>query len=169
MHHYQHTVIIQHLYMQKQPFFKLSNETIKFCYHCMQTKPSEELFEIWIVGSADLHGHRLDSDSHSVLCPGVPLNVRVYGAVGFQETPVEIGHAALIKPPARFIVLSAAALHSRPINGAEWTAAVIVNIESTEGHRVLVVLLPVPSKCISYQKQSDRIEHTVYNNVNTTK
>lgn len=107
----------------------------------------------------DLHGNRLDDVWNSVLPPRVPQDacfqrlcvLRVLGRA------VQVGQAALVEPPARLVVQSAAALHGAVVDEAGRLTAVHVHVQGAERRRVLVLLLLVATEsitCLSQRKFS---------------
>lgn len=103
----------------------------------------------------DLHRDRFDDVRDPVLSPGVPQDVRPLAPVQLDvlRGAVEVCQATLVEPPARLVVLSAAALHRAVVDGAERITAVVVHIWGAEWSRVLVLLLLVATKCIACTKQ----------------
>lgn len=70
---------------------------------------------------------------------------------------VKVGQAALVEPPARLIVQTAAAFHGAVVDEAGRITAVAVHIQGAERRRVLVLLLLVAAEsitCLSQRKYS---------------
>lgn len=91
----------------------------------------------------------------SVLSPGVPGDTRprAPAVLGVFGRAVEVCQAALVEPPARVVVLAAAALHRAVLHGAERIAAVVVHVRGTERSRVLVLLLLVAAERVTYTRK----------------
>ena len=100
----------------------------------------------------DLHRDRLDGVRDPVLSPGVPQDVHPLSAALLRilRGAVEVRQAALVEPPPRLVVLGAAALHRAVVDGAGGIAAVVVHVRGAERSRVLVLLLLVATKCITW-------------------
>lgn len=98
----------------------------------------------------DLHGDGLDDVRDAVLPPCVPQDA-CFGLLALPRVlgrAVEVGQAALVEPPARLVVQTAAALHGAVVDEAGGVAAVAVHIQGAEGRRVLVLLLLVAAESV---------------------
>lgn len=91
----------------------------------------------------------------SVLSPGVPDDARPWApvVVGVFGRAVEVCQPALVEPPARVVVLAAAALHRAVPHGTGGIAAVVVHVRGTERSRVLVLLLLIAAEGIACTKK----------------
>lgn len=78
----------------------------------------------------DLHRDRFDDVRDPILSPSVPQDMCLWppGQLCFFRRAVEVGQATLVEPPARVVVLAAAAFHSAVVDGAERITAVVVHV-----------------------------------------
>lgn len=107
----------------------------------------------------DLHCDGLDDVRDSALSPRVPQDVRprTPALLRVVRAAVEVGQAALVEPPARLVVPSAAALHRAVADGAGRIAAVVVDVRRAEGSRVLILLLIIATKRITCTEHVSRL------------
>lgn len=100
----------------------------------------------------DLHGDRFDFVRDPSLSPSVPQDVCPLALVHFCvfRRAVEVCEATLVEPPSCVILQSAAALHCAILQGAERITAVVVHIWGAEWSCVLVLLLLISSKGITW-------------------
>lgn len=117
-------------------------------------------FSLLIIGCnpPNLHRDGFDGVRDSILSPGVPHYVRPLPRVQLCVfgRAVEVCQAALVEPPSRPVVPDAAAFHREVADGAGGITAVIVHVRGAERSRVLVLILVVAAKGVTW-KRTERL------------